>query len=93
MRVSRLLLALAAAALALHARPANAQASVDSAGIARTAARFFALELLREITVMRAVSIASPETRFDSLVARELAADGGCAPPESAEQTGPTEDG
>lgn len=67
-----ILLVLAAAGL-LDPRPARAQAPVDSAGIARAAASFIAEELLPELKALPGVSLAPPGTRFDSLVARELA--------------------
>jgi hypothetical protein len=64
--------ALAAGLLAASAVGASAQAPVDSAGIARGIARFVAAEIVPEFRV-KTVAAAPAETRFDSLVAAELA--------------------
>lgn len=66
------LITFAAFLLAASSGAASAQAPVDSAGIARGIARFIHDELIPEFRV-KTVAAAPGETRFDSLVAAELA--------------------
>lgn len=59
--------------LALAANPLRAQAPLDSAGIARAAARLIAEVVVPEIEIVPDVVIGEAATGFDSLVAAEMA--------------------
>lgn len=64
---------LLALAMGLYPQAAPAQVSVDSMGIASAVARLIAEELVAEIDAVPEVMIGPAETRFDSLVAAEMA--------------------
>lgn len=72
-RLYRLLPALLTSFLWLNPQTARAQAPVDSAGIARAVARFIAEDVLPEFDLVDEVIVDQGTTRFDSLVAREMA--------------------